>query len=84
MENCGYVAGLLQPYFSFVSQFVITELLFISEPVAASVSTEPIGRASTAVTLLVIISHTSPSYFTPAAIAFAQSSTLPPPTAKIN
>ncbi|CKH94952.1 Uncharacterised protein [Streptococcus pneumoniae] len=62
----------------------MTEPAFISDPVAASVSTVPNGNASLANAFFVTISHTSPSYLLPAAIAFVQSITLPPPTAKMN
>ncbi|MNY70443.1 hypothetical protein D3C86_2085760 [compost metagenome] len=62
---------------------VITEPEFISEPVAAIVSTVASGSASVAAALRVGISQKSPSYLAPTAIAFAQSITLPPPTARI-
>src|SRR4051794_26119200 len=81
MENLGKVNGLPHPYFSFVSQLVITDPEFISEPVAANVSTVPNGNASLTAAFFTTKSHASPSYFAPAAINLVQSITLPPPTA---
>ena len=65
------------------SSLVITEELLISLPAAAIVSTTPTGSADSGVLFLSYKSHTSKSAAAPYAIAFAESITLPPPTASM-
>jgi hypothetical protein len=55
--------------------------LFISEPVAGSVSTLPNGTVSRTGACLARMSHGSPSKFIAAAMNFIPSITEPPPTA---
>src|SRR5699024_3843492 len=64
------------------SHFVITAFKLNSAPVPAMVTIEPYGKPSVARTFLLKISHTFSSVLAPTTIAFVQSITLPPPTAK--
>src|SRR3712207_1549657 len=81
MDDLGTVAGAPVPSFILVDISDITAFGSISEPVAASVKTENIGRASFIKVLSTTKSQASLSYFTPAPITFAQSMDEPPPTA---
>ena len=55
----------------------------VSLPVAGNVSTTPTGMVSFGHNFPSKKSHTSPLYFAPIPIAFAESTALPPPTASI-
>ena len=81
IDTLGTVHAAPVPNFWFVAISDITALGSISEPVAAKVRTENIGRASFISFLSTTKSHGSLSYLTPAAMTLAQSIDEPPPTA---
>ena len=80
-ENRGYTCGLPKASLSSVPRREITANVFISEPVAGSVSTAPSGSAPEIGAPLATMSHGSPANGAAAAMNFVPSSTEPPPTA---
>ena len=84
MANLGLARSLLKLRFACVASSVITELLLVSLPAAAIVSTEPTGRQLVAILVCAYNSHTSLSgSANPYATALAVSMTEPPPTANM-
>ena len=83
IENRGLLKSLEKPLFSFVSSFVITHEFDISLPAAEIVKIDPTGILSFTFSSPMENFHGLKSTLAPAEIAFDESNTDPPPTARI-
>ena len=83
ITNLGLTKSSLKPFLIFNSSLVITQELLSSLPAALIVKITPIGRAFIGFFSWLLKSQGSKSTNAPQAIAFAESITEPPPTAKI-